>query len=358
MREALEFLVSAAIQAPSGDNTQPWRFVLSPAEGTIDAVVDPTRDTSPMNAGQTMARIALGAAVENIVRTARLNGWGAQTCERDGGQQVRIRVETTQLREFKTDPLIAQRVTNRKMFDGGSLTQSVINDLQQQTPTLEGVTVSWITDDHLRSRFARLAGLADAQMFGIGSMRRAFLRTVHTVKSAAGSHDAGLPIETLELSKMDRVGFRVLPMLNDMLFAGLGVRAAFARKAKRLVRSAAGLCLISSCDDHPSAELHVGRAMQRAWLALANNHLAVQPMMSALVLGSALKNGDAALKQCMCRRRIDELWQSFRDLSSDVSRARPAALLRFGYATSPSARTTRRPVSFNTSHENALHECC
>ena len=49
---ALDTLLEAAILAPSGDNTQPWRFAVDRERWTIAVDVDPTRDPSPMNAGQ------------------------------------------------------------------------------------------------------------------------------------------------------------------------------------------------------------------------------------------------------------------------------------------------------------------
>src|SRR5262249_54497500 len=74
MESVLESLVAAAVRAPSGDNTQPWRFRIDPDARRIDLILDETRDPSPMNAGQRMARIALGAAFENLLLVAQVNG--------------------------------------------------------------------------------------------------------------------------------------------------------------------------------------------------------------------------------------------------------------------------------------------
>ena len=71
----LEALIDAAVRAPSGDNTQPWRFLVDSDQGRMTLRVDEGRDRSPMNAGQRMARIAAGAALENLLQTARLCGW-------------------------------------------------------------------------------------------------------------------------------------------------------------------------------------------------------------------------------------------------------------------------------------------
>ena len=74
----LEQLVATAIRAPSGDNTQPWHFVLDRGRNRIAVYVDEAKDRSPMNAGQHMAAIACGAAVENMLRMAGDRGWEAR----------------------------------------------------------------------------------------------------------------------------------------------------------------------------------------------------------------------------------------------------------------------------------------
>ncbi len=78
MDRSLASLLIAAGQAPSGDNTQPWRFVVDPESGTIALEEDATRDPSPMNAGGRMSRIAVGAALENLIRKAQSQGWGVK----------------------------------------------------------------------------------------------------------------------------------------------------------------------------------------------------------------------------------------------------------------------------------------
>src|SRR5262245_33348691 len=79
--EKLNMLLAAAVRAPSGDNTQPWRFFVVPSKGLLSILLDEDRDRSPMNAGQRMARIAVGAAVENVLRTASRIGWRVSLVE-------------------------------------------------------------------------------------------------------------------------------------------------------------------------------------------------------------------------------------------------------------------------------------
>src|SRR5262249_46537339 len=92
MPPELEALLDAAIRAPSGDNTQPWRFAVAAEEGAIEFSLDETRDPSPMNSGQRMARIALGAAIENFLQTAQAHGWESRLEPLDSAGRVRVKV--------------------------------------------------------------------------------------------------------------------------------------------------------------------------------------------------------------------------------------------------------------------------
>ncbi len=74
--------------------------------------------------------------------------------------------------------------------------------------------------------------------------------------------------------------------------------------------------MITAEDDMQRTDLLVGRAMQRAWLALTKQGLAVQPMMSLLVLQNALEHGPSPLRQSLGTEKVVSLGKEFRDLVS------------------------------------------
>src|SRR5262249_30063217 len=91
-RGRLAGLAPAAIAATSGGNAEPWRFVLREEAGEIDVYVDEHVDTSPMNAGHRMSRIAAGAALENLLRSARRGGRSAELLSPVEGAVARVRI--------------------------------------------------------------------------------------------------------------------------------------------------------------------------------------------------------------------------------------------------------------------------
>ena len=344
MTPALDWLLQAATLAPSGDNTQPWRFVVDESAGRISLLIDENRDPSPMNSGQRMARIALGAAVENILRTAARNGWSVQLETAPGSILPVIQVHAGGSEPFQVEPELKQRVTNRKPYDGQPIAADVLDRLKEATPSAEGVVTSWITDRNLLPAIGELVGRADGLMFGNPSMRHAFLKKVRFDRPPEEEVEEGLSLACLELSKADRVGVSMMRWMPNWLFHLAGAPKKMHAASRQLVESSAGLCVVTAEDRTPATDLAVGRTMQRAWLALAREGLATQPMMSLPVLDNALENAAPELKAAVgpeaIRTLLDEAARHF-----SVARGRIAYLLRFGTTTPPTGRTARLPVS-------------
>jgi hypothetical protein len=96
--------------------------------------------------------------------------------------------------------------------------------------------------------------------------------------------------------------------------------------------------------------------MQRAWLALTEQEMAAQPMMSLPVLENVLQHGDAALQEALGRARIEALRDEFRALVPELRGGRLAWLKRFGFAPPPSGRTGRLSVEAVTSRTRRVPE--
>src|SRR5262245_16873080 len=142
---------------------QPWQFAIDNDE-TITFFVDETRDPSPMNAGQVMSQIAVGAAVENVLRTAQYNGWSAEMDQSSPPALARIRVRGSDDRQPVIEDALTSRVTNRRLYQRRPIAESVLVQLERETPALDGVTTYWIFDENRLPELAGLIGRADAVM--------------------------------------------------------------------------------------------------------------------------------------------------------------------------------------------------
>src|SRR3954470_13284125 len=235
MDESLATLLNAAGRAPSGDNTQPWRFVVDPDADTIALVEDATRDPSPMNAGRRMSRIAVGAALENLIRKARSSGWAVELEPAVWPTLAMVRLTAKVGETNGTGDVVAARVTNRRPFDGRPVPAEILDRLVRETPDLKGVCTHWIVGADRLASMARLIGRADASMFGEASIRRAFLSKVRLDAAPGVPVAEGLSASSLELSAMDRWALRAIARAPDRLLKLGGVARVFASKARRLV---------------------------------------------------------------------------------------------------------------------------
>ncbi len=69
----MQKILEAGVRAPSGENCQPWRFVV--AGDTLSIFNIPERDLSPYNFNQLGSMVAHGALIENIVIAATAFGY-------------------------------------------------------------------------------------------------------------------------------------------------------------------------------------------------------------------------------------------------------------------------------------------
>jgi nitroreductase len=340
MNTAWETLITAAIRAPSGDNRQPWRFEIDPAAGKLSILLDPDRDPSLINAGQRFARIALGAAWENVERTARHQRWDL-TETAISGASIDLECRWGAVPTAPLDPLIIRRASNRRVYDARALDSSLQHLLAKQTPERHGVTTHWVFDRQRIQSLAELIAAADGVMFGHPSLRQAILANIRFDAPRAAEVDEGLSLASLEASAAQRWALRYLCQLPQSFLKLTGALQIFAYHAQKLVASASGLCLAVASDTRATTDVYVGKAMQQAWLALTAAGLAAQPMMSLLVLENLHDHPDTQLVPALGKCRLAELREALRRLVPEIGAGRPAFLLRFGYAPPPSGRTGR-----------------
>ncbi len=350
-KTALDTLLQAAVLAPSGDNTQPWRFLVDRTSGSIGLDVDPARDPSPMNAGQRMARISLGAALENMVQTAERNHWPYEIDETPPGALTRLSVPADATMGT-IDPVLALRATNRRRYDGQPLPRETIKQLSDAAGSFASTDTVLISDPDQMVRLVRLIGRADALMLGTKAIRNAFLAKVRFDAAPTAEVTEGLSLGSLEVSLSDRLSLRLMRYLPppDGLMRLMGARRIFTRVATKLASSAAGICLITTSRDDAQGDIDVGRAWQRIWLRMTQEQLACQPMMSLLVLRNIIQMGDVSLFGARDFDAAKTLLQEFDAQTSKLAGGRPAVLMRFGTAAPPTARVRRLPPADSTQY--------
>jgi hypothetical protein len=341
LKEPFRTLIAAAILAPSGDNTQPWRFEIDEERTSIKVCVDTRRDSSPMNSGQRMARIACGAAIENILQVARFNDWEAAIELHNSPVEIAtIRISGDLSAHGSIEARFRNRYTNRRAYNAIPASQTTMQCLIDSVQAAAETALIWITQGNSLKAITDIIAQSDALMFGDPIFRQAFLANVRFDRPAAEQVQEGLSIGSLGLTRIERMALSHIELLPIVELRSWVMRRATGSKAKRLIRSASGLCFITSYENSVSADVAVGRMMQRSWLSLTEQHFAVQPMMSLPVLLSA-----TSFTSFPKHDQVEALAKQAKAILGIPRGQNIAAILRFGYANDPiPSRTGRREL--------------
>ena len=118
MREVIKKILNTAVWAPSGDNSQPWRFEVR--DRIIDVFCLPEKDNPIFNYRNRGTYLANGALIENIVIAASHEGYATEVkIFPDSANPKHIaQIELTSS-DPKAEPLynyILKRASNRKFY--------------------------------------------------------------------------------------------------------------------------------------------------------------------------------------------------------------------------------------------------
>jgi hypothetical protein len=337
-------LVTAAALAPSGDNTQPWRISVDESRKALNTQVDSARDRSPMNAGDRMARIAVGAAAENVFQTAGANALTCSAKSNQDGLVIDLKRQAVTPSELVIPPKVMNRKTNRQAYDGSCLPAESLEALKSSAMPLEGTRIHWLVERPRVLEAASIVAQGDALLFAIPEMLRAFLANVRFDLPRGAPCLEGLSLESLEANRIDRLGLSLLRRIPDWMLRLGGPARAIAKKSRQLVTSASGLAFVTALEQDHAADYAVGRTMQRAWLELATRGYSAQPMMSLPVLENWLEQGAKPRGHAALRERIARLLARLATLSEAPHDGRIGFILRFGIGMEPTGRTSRLPA--------------
>jgi hypothetical protein len=253
-RPALRDLIRYATLAPSGHNTQPWRF--RSRVGHIDILADFSRRTPVVDPDDHHLFIGLGAATENLVLAAAAQGQsGEATFSPDDGGSVRFSFGRRNAVESALVDAIPHRQSTRADYDGRAVSTADLNTLHAAAAT-PGVDLVLLTD---RPRMDRVRDLVvagnSAQMASVAFIRelKAWLRYSPRQAMEAGdglySASSGNPALPTWLG----------PFMFDRVFHADSENDKYARQ----LRSSSGIAVFVAQSADPEHWVRVGRACQR-----------------------------------------------------------------------------------------------
>jgi molybdopterin/thiamine biosynthesis adenylyltransferase len=341
----LTTMVSWATLAPSGGNSQPWRFVYR--NGVLDCLHDVARSGSLVDFGHSGSYVALGAAVENLSLVAGHLGWATAIDpfpEATIPELVcRVHFGAGGIDERDLMLQIPPRATNRRLGVRQPLDPEDVRALQRAAGDDARLQIT-DNDDALRE-IGELLGRTDRLRFLSPVMHRDMMAEMRWGPQDVRRTRDGIDVATLELSAADRAGLELLsswPVLETL--GRLGGGAGLERSSRKSVAAASAVGLVTVEGVSAGDYFRGGRLLERIWLTATARHLAFQPMTVLIFLFARVERGRGEGLSDAEIAEVKTLRGRFRALFEvDANRAE-VLLFRIGRAAPPSARSLRRPV--------------
>lgn len=256
--ETWEFLLRYAIRAPSGHNTQPWRFEVE--GGRLYLYADDSRRLPVVDPEDRALVISCGAALGYLLVAVRHYGYaGEVTTFPDPADQTLLATvalgspRTPEPDDHLLFGAIEQRHTHRAAFALRVLPETVLAGLIAQTAR-GGATVSVITgekDPAALDGIAELVAEGDRVQFADAGFRRELATWMRPNRTRRPD---GIPGHALGIPDLPSV-------LAPLMVTAVNTGSAQARKDEQLARTAPALLLISTADDTPADWLSSGHAL-------------------------------------------------------------------------------------------------
>lgn len=347
--EVLEYVVRAGIQAPSGDNAQPWKFGVS--HDVIELQVDSQADRSFFNFRQMASVISCGAVLENMLVAASACGLESDISPFPSEGRPEL-VATVRLRpgSARNEPLEAslwRRHTNRTMYHRRPLLRSTADDLRNVVKRFPGVRVHLLHQPQQLRRLALVVRRADRLRVAHRGLHEHFHSMVRYTTREAEQRRDGLPLANLEAGLMGEQFLRMTrPWTVMALLNVIGFGRLFSTIAARGLRYCSAAALVTSAGTSRRDLLEGGRALERAWLTLDHLGFDVQPMTAITIFWLRCQlEGEVSFTTGQ-RRLLRGLWSDYRALFPEVDFEREGhvMLFRFGYGRPVAVRTLRKPL--------------
>lgn len=348
-RSIIESLLDLARWAPSGDNTQPWRFEIVDARQAVIHGRDTRREVVYDLDGHP-SQIALGALLETLAIAASGHGWRMVALRRgdmpDEQPTFDVRFEEAGL---PADPLIGciqERSVQRRAFRTRPLTPE---EKQALEATLRPAgRVLWLEGGRNRWRAAWL-------MFANAELRltipEAYEVHRHVIEwnarySEDRVPDQALGVDLLTTKLMRRVmrswarveffnkwlGGTLAPRIQMDFLPGLACAAHFVLLAGQTPQT---------IDDYVAA----GRMVQRFWLTACQLGLQLQPEMTPLIFARYAREGRRFTVKADGMERAQQLAGQLASLIGRADVPRAVFMGRIGEGRAPRSRSLRLPLA-------------
>lgn len=345
-REHIQKILEAGVQAPSGENCQPWRFVVDGNRIKIFNI--PEKDTSLYNVRQLGSFVAHGALIENMLIASSAIGYRGTVDlfpnHTEPNYVADFVLEKSVPREELLLQYISQRSTNRNPYKSTRLTEGQKQELLRSAEEIGDGEIKLIEKPEDKKEIAKCLAIGDRILFENRKVHDFLFSHIIWNKKESEEKKSGFYIKELALPLPVEKIFGFLRDWNKvLLFNKFGFSKLAAKGNIKLYSKVGALGAVVTKNNTPLDFLNAGRIMQRIWLKAASMGLSIQPVTGVLffmqrIIGNAAEDFSPHHIQL-----VREAHGAITGMFGINSNETIAMIFRIGYGGEPTARSLRLP---------------
>lgn len=341
-------IVEAGIMAPSGGNTQPWKFVYN--KNGVFLFHDEHYSFSLLDFAHLGSYVSIGAVIENMRIKASALGFGVNYAyfPVKGNRKLVAHIAFNHSAEpyyAQLEPGLNLRVTNRDLTVRELLSHDYFDKLSASINSIDGAALHIIDDEAVMAKLGKVLG--KAEMLRILHPRGhydTFTQELRWTPEEITEKRDGMDVNSLGATNSELAGFKVAADRGAIGFLRqLKGGNAFTKMVNKAVAHSSALGIITMPEYSETAFLEGGQAVERIWTEANIAGLSFQPI-SQLVFMMAMLNHDPAQMQEEYRVDVAELQKEFYQLFPELSSRQLIFIFRLSKGGKPKVRSLRRPI--------------
>lgn len=349
--DTLTTLIEAAAKAPSGGNSQPWRWHYQ--NGILHLFLETDAAQAYLDPQQISAYVSLGSAIENLLLSAANIGLKVNW-------QLTPQLAPKHLAWFYFEPnhsstpsekqLAAQinlRHTNRKIASTHQIEICNLNELSTLVEKVDGAKLTWITEKDKIQSIATIATQTDLLRMFIPEAHEDFInREMRWNMDEVNQTEDGIGIHTLDLNNNDQIGIRLLKDKKAVNFLQqINGGSGFKRLTMQQFMSSAAIGLISMPHKNITGYVNGGIAAQKMWLGATALNLQIHPVNVPLIFffKNSIENSLPIPEEN--KTQLKQAEHTFNQIFDLKEHEQPIFMFRIFKAISSPERTIRKPLS-------------
>ncbi len=356
-RDTLNYIIQVGIQAPSGDNVQPWSFAIG--NNSISLYINREADNSFFNVAQVASLIASGAALQNMLYAADALGLESDVCFFPEGEHTdevaRVEFNATGIAQNEDLELAMwKRNTNRRMFSTRLIDEKVWDGLKEQLGKEEGISLFHNPKLKWKKPLGQAVFLADRVRVERRDLHEYLMsiiyfkplpKKINETDEIPSDLRTGMPLRNLQAGLMGENYMRTVRSWNAMrvancIGAGLGMPAFGFFSV--LNSGGVGMVCVNSLSE--TNIVRAGQAVERIWCELERQGIAFQPLAAIPLFTLRLQiEGQATFSKAHVRR-LSKALDIARQQLNIPDNAIPVFMFRIGKSDPITQRTYRQYV--------------